>query len=223
VDIFTAKYFFTYLGTYYPVIVPATIGIVLLAAALLDWLRVGIMGYADDFETPILLVFLPFLHRLLFGASGDASLDSCRVTDTNRGRSWGQVGEIRCKSSGIFVATHGYWDSLVCSSVLHAEKLSKELKGMSGVDRAIFTHNLRQRSRCGDGGGTEVMFVTLLGLLGIAAVLLAYKFIPMITVGLISAYITLRATRAVVRLSKKLKAHIANPKAHTETESNGPS
>lgn len=208
--------FLTYFGTWYPVIIPATVGFIVLLATLLDWCRIGIMGYADDFETTIDLYIVPLLRRIIFSEDGTGKIRG-RATDTRNGDAWGNLGDLRKSGSEYYVSTHSYWDTIKCSNKLDAEVISKRLKrlAVTGGTRA-FVRGLRDGENC----SPSLIFALGVILFGILAVLGAYSVFPVVTIAIASGYFTLRLTRSVVRLTKKFKSHVTDPEAHGAKEYN---
>lgn len=220
--------FLAYLGDYYPVLIPSAALLFGLACIMLDQLRVWVITYVDEGESgPYKRYVIPFLHILMnnsyFEPKEDRVFGQFRFqqgeSDTLRIYGNGSVGNrsgdhIRTLPDGTVLhfdyshTAEKYDDALKIWPDKGTEIFDVMLKGRASVYHYDGTQNKVIKGAVHNEFDTAVRLAVSLVVGGL--VLLAYKFLPAITVGTIIGYAVMRLARSVVRLTKRFNKHCSD-------------
>lgn len=220
--------FLAYLGDYYPVLIPSAALLFGLACIMLDQLRVWVIAYVDEGESgPYKRYVIPFLHILMgnsyFEPKKDRVVGQFRFPqdrssmlriygDNSVGNRSGDVKRVLTDGTVLyFDYTHTadkYDDALKVWPNKGAEIYDVMLKGEASDYHYDGTENKVIKGAVHDEFDTAVRLAVSLVVGGL--VLLAYKFLPAITVGTIIGYAVMRLARSVVRLTKRFNKHCSD-------------
>jgi len=225
VDNYSIIDFIDYFTSYYYAIVPSVLLLLSVLFAFLDGARVWLLGWVDDFETTYKSVFVPWLESIFFTPIKVPKLKGAlNCTDSYYGKEKQtyKVGQVLkgSSSSAYHVRVGGYWrylvftnkeDALAVSAYVKTLKSSEVTKLARDPDKFFSNEPKKPDTHVTFLYLTFVLFVLFL-------VLLAYKLLPTLTVVTVTTIASAFVVRKVVRIGKKLKAHISDPDAHKVKE-----
>lgn len=189
--------FLAYFGDYYPILIPSIALLLLLSGIMLDQLRVWVITYVDEGENgPYKTYIIPLLCKL-YGVTPDLDASGLYTSSFGRGQSTPHCTKLPISGTYLYA-----YDK---------EPFGRAMAYLKSYGEEKLLYQLKE-TNAGPFLCTVLSFmVALLGLL-------AYKFLPALTVGAIVAYAVMRLARSILRLTKRFNKHIGDGHGVKEIE-----
>lgn len=208
-EIINFTQFLVYFTTYYPLLVPLGILAVFLVALLLDGLRVGLLGFIDDFETKgkyKCVVWRKYRRSIHGAVDGAFSVDSMYHSEPlgieeKRGSFYVNLPETR----RIVTFTEE-------ENALHFLSHVKDVgQKKASEDAQKYTWS---------SSNTDLVVLSIPAyILMLMVILFAFKVLPLVvTLTAFSSYLIVLTARGLVRLKKRVMKHVKDPHAHSTSE-----
>lgn len=191
-----------YFACFYWWIIPTSILAAVAAAVAVDWVRIGVLGYTDDWEKGEEQKVWPWVDKLLSPSSHGVTAEDLAM--------FIPLGKVEKVGDFWLVGTDAYWWNLKCPTEGVALQHAKKLSGMlRRSDRDAYVRKFRLNDTILP---TEIKLVFICGAL--LVVLMLHKEFPVLTYIVVAIAVALNLSRGVIRLKKKFMAHIKDPNAH---------